>query len=127
LGNDGSGPGGGFLIEREHDNLVPDQQLQRVHRYVQKPLRAFGVTLRDGDDKSKMEGVHTLRRSGARALFDEMVAQGSYDRVLRNVSAMLHHKSTVMTERYLGFDVDVTKRNVPASREAHVHDSCYHH
>ena len=111
LGNDGSGPGGGFLIEREHDNLVPDQRLQRVHRYVQKPLRAFGVTLRDTDDKSKMEGVHTLRRSGARALFDEMVAQGSYDGVLRNVSAMLHHKSTVMTERYLGFDVDVKKRN----------------
>ena len=27
------------------------------------------------------------------------------------MAAMLHHKSTVMTERYLGLDVDVKKRN----------------
>jgi integrase len=111
LGNTGSGPGGGFLIDRPHNNCVPDHQLQRAHRYVQKPLLAFGVELRDGENKSKMEGVHTLRRSGARALFDQMVDQGSYDGVLRYVSAMLHHKSTVMTERYLGLDVDVKKRN----------------
>ena len=111
LGNDGSGPGGGFMIERAHNNCVPDQQLQRAHRYVQKPLLAFGVDLRGEDGKSTMEGVHTLRRSGARALFDGMVDEGSYDGILRYVSAMLHHKSTVMTERYLGLDVDVKKRN----------------
>ena len=40
-----------------------------------------------------------------------MVDAGSYDGILRYVSAMLHHKSTVMTERYLGLDVDVKKRN----------------
>ena len=111
LGNDGSGPGGGFLTVRAHNNCVPDHQLQRAHRYVQKPLRAFGVDLRGEDGKSTMEGVHTLRRSGARALFDGMVDDGSYDGVLRYVSAMLHHKSTVMTERYLGLNVDVKKRN----------------
>ena len=76
LGNDGSGTGGGFLVERAHDNLMPDRQLQRAHRYVQKPLHAFGVELRDGEGKSTMEGVHTLRRSGARALFDQMVDRG---------------------------------------------------
>jgi len=111
LGNDGSGPGGGFLTVRDHHNCVPTGQLQRAHRYVQKPLLAFGVELRDGEGKSTMEGVHTLRRSGARALFDGMVDQGSYDGVLRYVSAMLHHKSTMMTEKYLGLDVDVKKRN----------------
>jgi integrase len=111
LGNTGAGPGGGFLVDRPHQNCVPDRRLQRAHRYVQKPLAAFGVELRDVEDKSKMEGVHTLRRSGARALFDQMVDQGSYDGVLRYVSAMLHHKSTVMTEHYLGLDVDVKKRN----------------
>jgi hypothetical protein len=58
-----------------------------------------------------MEGCHTLRRSGARALFDDLVERGGYDGVLRHVSAMLHHKSTLMTERYLGLDVDVKKRN----------------
>ena len=111
LGNDGSGPGGGYLVQRETHNCVPNKMLQRAHRYVQKPLSAFGVELRDSEGKSTMEGVHTLRRSGARALFDQMVDQGSYDGVLRYVSAMLHHKSTVMTERYLGLDVDIKKRN----------------
>jgi integrase len=111
LGNDGSGPGGGFMVFRPHNNCVPDHQLQRAHRYVQKPLAAFGVDLRGDDGKSTMEGVHTLRRSGARALFDQMVDEGSYDGVLRYVAAMLHHKTTVMTERYLGLDVDVKKRN----------------
>jgi len=109
--NDGSGPGGGYLVAREYDNCVPTEMLQRAHRYVQRPLHAFGVELRDDEGKSRMEGVHTLRRSGARALFDQMVDAGSYDGILRYVSAMLHHKSTVMTERYLGLDVDVKKRN----------------
>lgn len=111
FGNDGSGPGGGYLVQRKHGNCQPHHKLARVHRYVQKPLAMFGVKLRDEDGKSRMEGVHTLRRSGARALFDELVERGSYDGVLRYVSSMLHHKSTIMTERYLGLDVDVKKRN----------------
>jgi len=110
-GNDGTGRGGGFLIEREFDNCAPDRMLLHAHRYVQKPLRLVGVPMRDIEGKSTMEGVHTLRRSGARALFDQMVDEGSYDGVLRYVSAMLHHKSTVMTERYLGLNVDIKKRN----------------
>jgi integrase len=109
--NDGSGPGGGRPGVREHDNCIPTDPLRLVHRFVQRPLQAFGIDLRDEDGKSRMEGAHTLRRSGARALFDEMVRAGSYDGVLRTISAMLHHKSTVMTERYLGLDVDVKKRN----------------
>lgn len=109
--NDGSGPGGGFLVDRPYGNMVPEKMLQRAHRYVQKPLKAFGVSIRDDEGKSRMEGVHTLRRSGARALFDAMVDEGTYDGVLRYVSAMLHHKSTVITEKYLGIDLDVKKRN----------------
>lgn len=111
LGNDGSGPGGGFLIERLHHNCDPTHMLQRSHRYVQKPLEAFGVDMRDEEGKSTMEGVHTLRRSGARALFDQMVSAGNYDGVLRTVAAMLHHKSTVMTEHYLGLGLDEKTRN----------------
>lgn len=109
--NDRSGPGAGYLAPRTSGNLIPTKMLNTAHRYVQRPLRAFGVELRDEEGKSTMEGVHTLRRSGARALFDQMCAEGNYDGVLRYCSAMLHHKSTVMTERYLGLDVDVKKRN----------------
>jgi integrase len=111
LANDGSGPGGGFQVMRAHGNLRPHIPCSRPHRYVQRTLVAFGIKIRDADGKSLHEGVHTLRRSGARALFDELVDRGGYDGVLRLVAAMLHHKSTTMTERYLGLDVDVKKRN----------------
>jgi integrase len=111
MANDGSGPGGGYLIPREHGNAVPYEKNRRPHRYVKKALAAFGIPLRGDDGKSLREGCHTLRRSGARALFDELVESGSYDGVLRLVSAMLHHKSVQTTERYLGLNVDVKKRN----------------
>lgn len=111
MANDGSGPGGGFPVYREHHNCQPTLKSGRLHRNAQRALRAYGWELRDPDGRSKMEGVHTLRRSGARALFDELVERGNYDGVLRHVAAMLHHKSTVTTERYLGLDVDVKKRN----------------
>jgi integrase len=111
MGNDGTGPGGGYMIEREHGNCEPYNRLRRASRYVQKVLVAYGVPLRGEDGESKREGCHTLRRSGARALFDELVENAAYDGALRLVSSMLHHKSTIMTERYLGLDVDRKKRN----------------
>lgn len=55
-------------------------------------------------------GMHVLRRSSARARFDEMVNLG-YDGALRRVSAWLHHSSVIMTERYLGLDLDRAQRD----------------
>jgi integrase len=109
--NDGTGPGGGYIVERKKGNTQPYTKVARPHRYVQRTLVKVGIPIRDAEGKSLMEGVHTLRRSGARALFDDLVENSNYDGALRLVSAMLHHKSTVMTERYLGLDVDVKKRN----------------
>jgi integrase len=111
MANDGSGPGGGYMVRRERGNCLPMVKGKRMHRYVQRALENFGMDLRGEDGKSLMEGCHTLRRSGARALFDDLVERGGYDGVLRHVSAILHHSSTLMTERYLGLDVDVKKRN----------------
>lgn len=111
LANDGRGPGGGYAVLRRKGNAMPFTRSSTPHRYVQRTLVSYGIPIRDENGKSKHEGVHTLRRSGARALFDEMVERGNYDGVLRLVSAMLHHKTTTMTERYLGLDVDVKKRN----------------
>lgn len=56
------------------------------------------------------EGGHTLRRSGARALFDVLVEQG-YDGAMRTVQAMLGHKSIQMTEHYIGLSLDRQTRN----------------
>lgn len=55
-------------------------------------------------------GMHVLRRSAARARFDEMVALG-YDGALRRVSAWLHHTSVTITEVYLGLQLDRAQRD----------------
>lgn len=61
-------------------------------------------------------GCHVLRRSAARAMFDELVLMG-YDGALRIVSAWLHHASVTMSERYLGLDLDRANRDNVAKGE----------
>ena len=77
---------------------------------AQRALKKFGVELRDEGGKAANEGGHTLRRSGARALFDRLVGEG-YDGALRTVQAMLHHSSSATTEGYLGIHLDKKRRN----------------
>lgn len=89
-----------------HGALAPTRQARTTGRSVRAVLSAYGWEELDG------EGGHTLRRSGARALFDQLIEEESRDGVLRFVSSMLHHNSVLMTERYLGLDVDREKRDV---------------
>ena len=56
------------------------------------------------------EGGHTLRRSGARAYYDELCEDG-YDGALRRVQSMLDHSTTIVTEGYLGLGLDKEARN----------------
>ena len=83
--------------------LAPTAPISRSADIVRRVLEASGYT-------DTRLGVHTLRRSSARCLFDELSGQG-YDGALRLVSSMLHHKSTTTTERYLSLDVDKARRN----------------
>lgn len=83
--------------------LAPEQEITRSATIVRRVLEDAGYT----DDRL---GVHTLRRSAARALFDELVVDG-YDGALRLVSSMLHHSSVTTTEKYLGLDLDKKRRD----------------
>ena len=93
--------------QRGEPELRPYKILDKPERCVSRALKTLGYTKED--DEPRM-GVHTLRRSGARALFDVLRNQG-YDGALKRVSAMLHHKNTAMTEHYLGLDIERTQRN----------------
>lgn len=84
-------------------NLIPDQAVRHPYRIPKAPLSRLGYET-DG------EGGHTLRRSGARALYDQLKSEG-HDRAARRVQAMLHHASIQMTERYIGIDIDRKERN----------------
>lgn len=85
-------------------SLRPYARLNKPHSIVQRALRDFGVEVQPG------EGVHTLRRSVARAFFD-LYSEKSYDGTLRATAALLGHKSTATTELYLGIDGDRRRRD----------------
>lgn len=82
----------------------PYSPMKNPERVVQDALRGVGVRQTVG------EGVHTIRRSVARAYFDAMESLG-YDHALRTVSALLHHKSTATTEIYLGLSSERRRRD----------------
>ena len=73
--------------------------VHKPHLIVQRVLKRAGFPPHKG------QGEHTLRRSGARAYFDYLVAE-SYDGALRQVQTLLGHKHSRMTEVYLGIDLD---------------------
>jgi integrase len=83
---------------------LPEQAMSNLPAVVSRALEGIGWADTRGD------GCHTLRRSGARAMFDSLAAQG-YDGALRQVMAMLHHTQASTTEAYLGLDVDRARRD----------------
>lgn len=75
--------------------LVPHKRIAKLHVIAQRALKAVGLPTRH-------QGVHTLRRSAARALFDSLVAESGFDGALRVTSSFLHHSNSSTTELYLG-------------------------
>lgn len=101
----------GTLARDESNRLLPGtgkidptRAHTKPHLIVQRILRAAGYP-------TGKEGEHTLRRSGARAYFDILITNG-YDGALRRVQSMLGHKKSLMTEVYLGLDLDRHTRNL---------------
>ena len=91
------------LSHRRNAELRPESRIRRPYEAVNRALRELGYDM-------KGTGAHTLRRSGARALFDRLRSEG-YDGALRRVSAMLGHKDTKTTEVYLGLSLERLQRN----------------
>lgn len=90
--------------------IRPERPIVKIEDIVQRALREIGFATHAPDGSSLREGVHTLRRSGARALFDVQRELG-YDGAIRHVQAMLHHANMAQTEHYLGLTLDRVKRN----------------
>lgn len=107
----------GQLVKGQLGRLTPEVKMQKVEDVAKAALVGIGWETHAPNGKSYMHGIHVLRRSSARALFDELSAQG-YDGALRTVQAWLHHASTTMTERYLGLEIDRAVRNKKFRGEA---------
>ena len=85
-------------------SLRPWSPISRPHCIVQRAMSAMGF------DVVRQEGLHTVRRSVARCLFEHASEQG-YDNSLRVVAALLGHQSTQTTEGYIGVTHDRQKRD----------------
>lgn len=85
--------------------LKPETPVGALGDMVRPILDSIGFPIVDMNGEPSREGAHTIRRSGARALFDDLAARPAEERdgdPLRVVQAMLHHKSVVQTETYIG-------------------------
>lgn len=106
----------GWLPRPESGNFQPRVPVLRPFAHVQSVLEQAGYPVTAKDGRKSGEGVHTLRRSGARAYYDALVEgrlgdPAARDDALRQVMAALHHKSVTTTEVYLGLDHDRQKRD----------------
>lgn len=85
------------------DSVKP---MTRASRKMSELLKAAGF-------EGEYEGMHTLRRSVARLVFDDLCQPGgeARDQALLIVQHLLHHASPEMTARYIGADYGRELRN----------------
>ena len=85
---------------------LPDHRIAALAKVAKPALEKIGFL----DGNPDREGAHTIRRSGARALFDQLSSSG-YDRALRLVQSLLHHSSLQTSEAYIGVTADRRSRD----------------
>jgi integrase len=98
--------GSGRVLLRTERQVIPEvaMGIQRSVDVVHRALKAAGLPTR-------YEGTHTIRRAVARAYFDSLRNSVGRDNALREVSALLHHSNSAMTERYLGLSAERDARD----------------
>lgn len=95
-----------------NQNWLPTRRMsQNIPKLiVQEALEAVGFPTRADDGTSLGEGMHTLRRAGARARYDAKRWMG-HDNAIRHVQSLLNHKHAYMTEHYIGINLDKIQRD----------------
>ena len=94
----------GRIVGAYTQSYVPTTAVGELAKIVKPAMRDIGF------DTSDREGAHTIRRSGARALFERLLAEG-VDYSLEIVQSMLHHASRSQTETYIGYEPSRHKRD----------------
>lgn len=90
--------------------LNPERELGTPHRIVKRALKAIDFPITNPDGSPRNEGVHTLRRSGARAFYEELSNEG-HPHPVGVVQSLLGHASEKQTREYIGAEADREKRD----------------
>lgn len=93
--------------------LQPEVPICAMERVAKRVLTDLGVTsTRQGKSSDHLgEGMHTLRRSGARAMLKHLSEDLGHQRALVQVSLMLDHDDIRMTLRYIGMEQERDELN----------------
>lgn len=97
---------GGWHPKWEFQYVPGHAATESIRRCVKKHV----APIVGGVEQIIGQGVHLLRRSAARALYDALVSSGHPDPI-RIVMAMLGHKNAHTTEIYLGIERDRQNRD----------------
>jgi integrase len=101
---------GGQIGMKGHRGFVANVERPYLPTVQANLGHAVRSVLKDAGYYQLQEGGHTLRRSGAIALYNQLTALG-HDRAIRICQAMLGHSSVQTTEVYLRLDLDRKVRN----------------
>lgn len=101
----------GKIVGNETLRYLPEKPIGPMGNCVNPVLEAIGFPIKDPNTGKRLgEGAHTIRRSGARALFDRLIGEG-VDYSLEIVQSMLHHANVAQTQRYIGWEPSRHKRD----------------
>lgn len=94
----------GHLVRVGEPKLNPVAPMSRPEEVVKFALEQMG-------HPTYREGTHTLRRSGGKALYEELAWERGHDGAIRIVQSMMGHKSLQTTEHYLRLSLERKRRN----------------
>lgn len=95
---------------RLEQHLVPTRPIKFAYRIAQYALEEIGYSVRDENGAPLNEGMHTIRRSMARALYEQLRDEGDPQPV-ETVRAMLNHSTEAQTRHYIGLQSEREHRD----------------
>lgn len=98
------------VVNLEGQRLIPTRSIRHPHVIAQYALEAIGYPIRDERGNSLHEGMHTIRRSMARALYEQLRDEGDPQPV-ETVRAMLNHSTEAQTRAYIGLQSEREHRD----------------
>lgn len=96
----------GVIVGAETCGYVPSGRMGPLGKAARAALAGVDFPVNDGE----REGAHTIRRSGARALYERLAGVG-HDGAIRVVQSMLHHATMAQTEEYVGLTLERKTRD----------------